>query len=72
MNKFRGFTLIEFCIVLMIVGILALSIIGPIYFCPQRWAHSGLSAEFFFGSGCMVKRKDGTMVPEKAIRDVNL
>lgn len=72
MKKQRGFERFEFIFLLLIAAMLAFAFVSPFYFCPQRWAHSGLSAEYFFGSGCMVKRKDGTMVPEKAIRDVNL
>lgn len=67
-----GFTVIEFFLVLVIVCIFVLVFIAPYYFCPQQWAKSGLSAEYYFGTGCMVKRKDGTIVPAKAIRDVSL
>lgn len=69
----RGFTAIEALIVLAIVGIFAAAIFVPVYTCPLKWADSGLRAEWrWFAGGCMVQRKDGTWIPEKAIRDVSL
>lgn len=66
------FTFMEVFIVLTIIGIFAAEIAGPFYFCPKKWERSGMKAEFFFGSGCLVQRKDGTWVPEKVLRDVSL
>jgi prepilin-type N-terminal cleavage/methylation domain-containing protein len=72
MRNNRGFELIEALIVLAVVAILALVIISPFYACPTQWEKAGLRAEFTFLTGCMVQRKDGTWIPAKALRDINL
>jgi len=38
--------------------------------CSAQWKHSGLESSYGPIKGCMVKRKDGTWVPEKALRDL--
>jgi len=70
MDKFEA--VFGFVILFLVIALLGASVITPFYSCPAKWEASGLSAEFKVLSGCMVKRKDGTIVPEKAIRDISL
>lgn len=39
--------------------------------CHARWAQSGQKTNYVVPGGCLVQRKDGTYVPEKAIREVS-
>lgn len=50
------------------VSAVAVAGVAPYYACPARWERSGLRAEFSMLAGCMVLWRDGTWVPERAVR----
>ncbi len=39
--------------------------------CESRWKGSGMQTSWGPLQGCLVKRKDGTWVPDKMMRDIN-
>jgi hypothetical protein len=40
--------------------------------CEERWIGSGYTSKYTFATGCRIQRADGTWVPEKNLRDINL
>lgn len=62
-------------IVVMLVLFAFFSVVGfawNSYACSARWSASGVKAEYRLGAGCTVQRKDGSWLPERALRDVTL
>ena len=40
------------------------------YFCEKRWRLAGLSAEYYWQVGCMVKLANGKIVPATTVRNL--
>ena len=54
----------------LIAGIIWSSILIDERNCKLRWEDSGRKVQWAIGSGCRVSDKNGFLVPEKTIRDV--
>lgn len=73
MNKQRGSSDVELVVslvfLIIIVGIWAMVDAAS---CKSRWAQSGLSSTWGPIQGCLVKTKDGRIVPEEVIKDIDV
>jgi hypothetical protein len=63
-------------LIAFLVTVAAITIGGLVmisYSCAARWADSGLTANYQWSAvACVVTLKDGTKVPERAIRNVDI
>ena len=68
MDKIDAVALMAFFIVSLavLVGIIALARSEQ---CEMHWKRSGMAYEYGLIQGCMIKRKDGTWIPEKSYRE---
>lgn len=66
--KNHGFTLVEFAIVVAIIGILIASLIGPAYTCEKQAKMMNMRHDWSLFQGCMIEPKPGQWVPLKNYR----
>jgi hypothetical protein len=70
MDDFMGsfvMPLVAVLAVTLAAGLVAAIVMEP-RSCLQRWERSGARAEWQFGPGCLVQLKDGSWVPERAVK----
>jgi prepilin-type N-terminal cleavage/methylation domain-containing protein len=68
----KGFTVVEFMIVLAIIGIIFATVLTVPYQCRARWERSGMAAEWGFFTGCQVEVEPGRWIPSDRVREIEL
>lgn len=66
----KGLMLIEWLIVLAIIGILIGAPILSAYICKVSWADSGMRSKWGIASGCRVSKDGKNWIPEESYREI--